>query len=104
MEKLRKLQEQYAMQQAMAQQKALEERIALEQEIKKVLTQVLTPEAMDRLNNVRMVKPELAARVEAYLVQLAASGQIKKEITDSQLKRLLEMLSQGKREWRITRR
>ena len=39
-----------------------------------ILKQILSPDARLRLNNIRMVKPDLANLVENYLLNLAKSG------------------------------
>ena len=69
-----------------------------------ILRQVLSPEARLRLNNVKMVKPELANALENYLINLAAQGQAKGQITDDQLKQILASAQQPKRDFKINRR
>jgi len=68
-----------------------------------ILRQVLSPEARLRLNNVKMVKPELANAVENYLINLAAQGQAKGQISDEQLKQILTSAQQPKRDFKINR-
>ncbi len=68
-----------------------------------ILRQVLSPEARLRLNNVKMVKPELANAVENYLINLAAQGQARGQITDEQLKQILASAQQPKRDFKINR-
>ena len=68
-----------------------------------ILRQVLSPEARLRLNNVKMVKPELANAVENYLINLAAQGQARGQITDEQLKQILASTQQPKRDFKINR-
>ncbi len=91
------------------QRRLLEEqrRAEVEQQIQAVrkaaLRRILTPEARSRLTNLKMVRPELANRVEDYLIQLAQTGRIRLPVTDEQLKRLLEVLASRKREIRIRR-
>ena len=65
------------------------------------LRQILTPEARDRLNNIKLVKPELAQQIELQLIQLAQSGRLKEKINDEQLKALLGQISSQKRESKI---
>ncbi|MGI0078399.1 MAG: DNA-binding protein [Nitrososphaerales archaeon] len=62
---------------------------------------VFSTEARERLNNIRMVKPELASSVENQVFQLAASGRIRKQITDDELKEMLSSFQQPKREFKI---
>lgn len=69
-----------------------------------VLKQLLSAEARLRLNNVRMVKPDLAALVENYLIGMASQGKIQSQITDDQLKQILMSVQQPKRDFKINRR
>ncbi len=68
-----------------------------------LLKQLLTPEARLRLNNVKMVKPELANMVENYLLGLASQGRSPGQITDDQLKQILLSAQQPKRDFKINR-
>ena len=68
-----------------------------------LLKQLLTPEARLRLNNVKMVKPELANMVENYLLGLASQGRSTGQITDDQLKQILLSAHQPKRDFKINR-
>ena len=69
-----------------------------------VLKQLLSPEARLRLNNVRMVKPEVANMVENYLIGMATQGQVRSQISDDQLKQILQSIQQPKRDFKINRR
>ena len=68
-----------------------------------LLKQILSPEARLRLNNVKMVKPELATMVENYLLGLAAQGRSPGQITDDQLKQILLSAQQPKKDFKINR-
>jgi len=68
-----------------------------------LLKQILSSEARLRLNNVKMVKPELATMVENYLLGLAAQGRSPGQITDDQLKQILLSAQQPKRDFKINR-
>jgi len=69
-----------------------------------ILKQILTPDARNRLNNIKMVKQDLAALVENHLIGLVTQGKINSQITDDQLKQILLSLQQPKRDFKITRR
>ena len=75
-----------------------EERKALREHLLRVL---LTSEARQRLNNIRMVKPELARMVEDQLIRLASEGKLNRALTDEELKKLLAALQPPKKEFRI---
>ncbi len=69
-----------------------------------ILKQILTSEARSRLNNIKMVKQELATLVENHLIGLVNQGKINSQITDDQLKQILLSIQQPKRDFKITRR
>ncbi len=69
-----------------------------------ILKQLLSPEARLRLNNVRMVKSDLAGVVENYLIGMASQGKIRSQISDDQLKQILQSVQQPKRDFKIERR
>ena len=68
-----------------------------------MLKQVLSSDARLRLNNVRMVKPELADLVENYILNLSVQGKISGQISDDQLKQILSSAQQPKRDFKINR-
>ena len=68
-----------------------------------VLKQLLSPDARLRLNNIRMVKPDLANLVETYLLNLSGQGKITGQISDEQLKQILLSVQQPKRDFKINR-
>ena len=68
------------------------------------LRQILSPEARLRLNNVKMVKPEFASMVENYLLSLVSQGKIGTQLSDDQLKQILQSIQQPKRDFKINRR
>jgi programmed cell death protein 5 len=68
------------------------------------LRTLLSSQARLRLNNIRMVKPELSAMVENYLIGMASQGKLNTQITDDQLKQILQSIQQPKRDFKINRR
>ena len=64
-----------------------------------MLKQVLSADARLRLNNVRMVKPDLADLVENYILNLTVQGKITGQISDEQLKQILSSSQQPKRDF-----
>ena len=66
-----------------------------------MLRLVFTAEARERLNNVRMVKPDLAVSIENQVFQLASSGRLRHQISDEELKQMLGQLQRPKKEFKI---
>ncbi|MCX8187184.1 MAG: DNA-binding protein [Nitrososphaeria archaeon] len=81
---------------------AEEERLRREMERQAAMRIILTPEARQRLANLRLIKPELVAQLEEQLIQLANSGRVKMPITDEVLKDILSRLT-TKRDIKIRR-
>ena len=68
-----------------------------------ILKQILSSEARMRLNNIKMVKPELSDLVEQYLIGMATQGKIPGQLSDDQLKQILLSIQQPKRDFKINR-
>ena len=68
-----------------------------------MLKQVLSADARLRLNNVRMVKSDLADLVENYILNLNVQGKISGQISDDQLKQILLSAQQPKRDFKFNR-
>ncbi|MGH2638186.1 MAG: DNA-binding protein [Rhabdochlamydiaceae bacterium] len=66
-----------------------------------MLRLVFTSEARERLNTIRMVKPELADTIESQIFQLASSGRLRHQISDEELKQMLAQLQRPKKEFKI---
>ena len=63
-----------------------------------ILSQILEPQAADRLGRIRMVKESRATGVENRLIMMARSGQLRQKVTEEQLKELLASLAEHERE------
>jgi programmed cell death protein 5 len=64
------------------------------EEMKKVLLRkILSKPAMERLSTVKLARPEVAQQLEMYLVRLYQSGKIKSEVSEEQMKMILETIS-----------
>ena len=88
---------------AIEEQREAESRRQFDAQKQAALKLILTPEARQRLTNIRMVKPEFAEQVEIQLIQLAQTGRIKVPISDDQLKDALAKLQSQRKEIRIRR-
>ncbi|MEM2971022.1 MAG: DNA-binding protein [Candidatus Bathyarchaeia archaeon] len=75
----------------------------IEQQKQLLLRKILTPEARQRLTNLKMVKPEFTEYLELQLIQLAQQGKLHIPLTDAQLKQILIQLQGQKRETKIRR-
>ena len=97
--KLQELQLQ-AQQQAVAQ----EQQKRLDAEKQNLMRQLLTPEARERLANLRMTRPDVVESVESQLIMLVQSGRITQQIDDYTLRQILRKVMPQKREIKIERR
>ncbi|MFX1346778.1 MAG: DNA-binding protein [Promethearchaeota archaeon] len=98
--KIEQLRQQAAQQQiAEAQQKEFEEKKYL------IMRKILSVEGRQRLENIRIVKPQYAEQIEMQLIQLFQSGQLRgaTPLPDKAFKKLLEQLStlERKKEFKI---
>lgn len=62
-----------------------------------LMSRILEPEAKERLNRVRMVKPERVIGVENYLMRLYQSGGIRTKITEQDIVEILNKIGQDER-------
>eukprot|EP00924_Labyrinthula_sp_SR-Ha-C_P013683 maker-scaffold_5-snap-gene-10.67-mRNA-1 protein AED:0.03 eAED:0.03 QI:62/1/1/1/0.33/0.5/4/925/127 len=93
-EQIRELQQQLGNKEITKESMAeLEEKKKAEQEmLARVLKQVCSVEAYDRLQTVKTVKPELVGKLERQLFNAAKSGKIGARLTEQQVKEMLSGL------------
>ncbi|KAI5806910.1 PDCD5-related protein [Geopyxis carbonaria] len=65
---------------------------------KALIAQICTPEAVDRLGRIAMVKEERARALETRLVMLARSNQLRAQVTEEELIKLIGMMDEDKKE------
>ena len=75
----------------------------LESRKQALLRGILTPEARQRLTNLKMVRPKFAEQLELQLIQIAQQGRVPLPIDDDQLKEILSRLQPTRREIKIRR-
>lgn len=75
----------------------------LEMQKQALLRNILSPDARQRLTNLKMVKPDFTDQLELQLIQLAQQGKIPIPLSDVQLKQILVQLQSRKRETTIRR-
>lgn len=95
--KRKKLQE--LKQQAFQQQIAEQQQKEYETKKYQIMRLILSQEARQRLENIRMVKPQFAEQVELQLIQLYQAGRLKgaTPLQDKAFKKLLEQITSGKK-------
>jgi len=79
---------------------SLEQLKELEEMKKTIMKKILSKGAIERMGRIRVVKPDLASQLELYLVQMFQAGKLKTEISDEQLKMILENLT-AKKDFKI---
>ncbi len=75
----------------------------IEQQKQELLRQLLSPEARQRLTNLKMIKPDFTEQLELQIIQLAQTGKLPVPLSDAQLKQILLQLQGRKREITIRR-
>ena len=92
--------------QVQAQQQAAvqEQQKRLDAEKQMLMRQLLTPEARERLANLRMTRPDVVESVENQLIMLVQSGRITQQIDDYTLRQILRKVMPQKRDIKIERR
>ena len=89
-----------------SQQENLQEQAQMQQQIgqmENIVRQFLTKEALERYGNLKTAHHEKALQLLVVLLQAIQKGQIKGEIDDSMLKKILNQLTPKKKEINIKR-
>jgi len=100
--RLRDLQQSEDFQESMEDQEAQQKEF--EEKKKMILRNILTPNAKERLGNIKVARPEMAEAIENQLIALVQSGRLKNKINDEQLRMLLSKIIPKKRDINIRRR
>lgn len=85
---------------AQQQQQAEQERALREH----LMRQILTVEARERLERLRMVRADQAEQLENQLITLAQQGRLPAQIDDEQLKQILSRMTGEQRDINIRRK
>jgi programmed cell death protein 5 len=104
LEEIRKRRLQELQQRISQEQQRSQAQQQMEQQKQALLRRILTPEARQRISNLKMVKPDFATTLELQLIQLVQAGKVQTPITDGQVKEILARLQGQRREMKITRR
>ena len=72
--------------------------------LKMIMIEILEHKARERLSNLKLVKPDLAAQLQMYLAQAYQAGQIRGKLTDEQLVSILKQISVDKKDFKIRRK
>ncbi len=64
---------------------------------KAVALKFMTKKARERLNRIKMIKPEVAEKVGFALIQAVQTGQIKERINEAQLVSILREINETKK-------
>mmetsp|Transcript_27099 Transcript_27099/g.23983 ORF Transcript_27099/g.23983 Transcript_27099/m.23983 type:complete len:106 (+) Transcript_27099:28-345(+) len=82
-------------------QEEAQKKAQMEEARKEILASILDSSAYDRLQRIRLVKPEKATQLENYLIKMAQSGQFQEQVSETYLVNLLEKISGTKPETTI---
>ena len=74
-------------------QKKQQQQKQMQQQMEEMLAQICTPEALERLNRIKLVKPEKCAQVKQSLIQAARTGKLQGRVTDKALQEMLGNMS-----------
>ena len=92
------------LQQQQSQTSEEEDRKRYEEDKRKLMKQMLSLEARERLARIKLARPEFAGHVENQLIALAQSGRLTSMIDDATFKKILEQLQPSRRDIKIERK
>ncbi|MHA1681713.1 MAG: DNA-binding protein [Promethearchaeota archaeon] len=102
----KKIQEMQAQAARQQQEQAMQERVESQKQL--IMMKILTPEARQRLMNIKLARPHFAESIEAQLIQIAQTGQLGRlgipvPISDEHFKQILNRITgtKEKRDFRI---
>ena len=101
LEEIRRRKLEQLQRQAAEQQVAASQQQDFEKQKYNIMRKLLSQEGRQRLENIRMVKPEFAQQIELQLIQLAQSGRLRGQLSDAAFKKLLEQLTGKKKDFKI---
>ncbi len=84
------------------QQKQTEQGLELQKQA--LMRRILSPEARQRLTNLKMIKRQFVDQIELQLIQLAQAGRLSIPVTDEKLKDILSRLQTQRRNIKIRRK
>ena len=95
LEEIRRRKLEQSRMQAQQQQVAEQQEQAYNTKKYELMRKVLSPEGRQRLENIRMVKPQFAEQIELQLIQLYQSGRLRGStpLPDQAFKKLLEQIT-----------
>ncbi len=78
--------------------------LELEMQLNAALRQILTPEAKQRLGNIKLVNRERYYALAQTLLTMYRTGRIRKKLSDNELKELLMQLTSNRKNINIRRK
>ena len=82
-------------------QKQQEQAESANQQKQSILRSILSDQAKQRINNIKLVNPQMAEAIENQLINLAQSGRVRGIISEEQLLQMLRELQNSKRDTKI---
>ena len=82
-------------------QRQREQAESANQQKQSILRSILSDQAKQRVNNIKLVNPQMADAIENQLISLAQSGRVRGVISEEQLLQMLRELQNSKRDTKI---